>query len=206
MTDIIPTLFGIVSGNLSSWVTVLLTGVIAVATIVYVLLTGKLWTETKRSADAATVAALAAKKSAEIAAALHRPFMGLSMVTHRSGWGTDSWEIVFVLKNYGTLPAVNVGATIDFFAGGTRFDHVVEPTSVQIFPSVEVESTIRPSVAAHRVPIQQGTEKLQIAVRIPYQTEDGRQFEYTAEVSYTRGQPKAPYMPGQFQIDKSETK
>src|SRR5882672_9465460 len=36
---------------------------------------------TKKSADAATEAAVAAKKSAEIAAALHRPFMGLSSVT-----------------------------------------------------------------------------------------------------------------------------
>ena len=50
--------------DLSSWVTVLLTAVIASATIVYVRLTAKLWTETKRSADAATIAALAAKESA----------------------------------------------------------------------------------------------------------------------------------------------
>src|SRR5260221_14688171 len=53
---------------------------------------------TKKSADAATEAALAAKKSAEIAAALHRPFVGLSRVLLQSGWGTRSWDIAFELK------------------------------------------------------------------------------------------------------------
>ncbi len=205
MTTCILKFLPLIVADLSSWVTVLLTAVIAGATIIYVRLTAKLWTETKRSADAATVAALAAKKSAEVAAALHRPFMGLTSVTHKSGWGTDLWEIVFVLKNYGTLPALNVGAMMEFFADTTRFAQMTEPTSVQIFPSAEVESIARPAMHPHRVPIQQGAQRLRIAVKIPYQTEDGRHFEYNAEVSYTQGRAEAPFMPGRFEIDKSET-
>jgi hypothetical protein len=205
--------------DLPSWVTVLLTAVIAAATIAYVRLTKRLWEETKKSADAATTsaeatrksaeaaveAALAAKKSTEIAAALHRPFVGLSSVIHKSGWGTDSWEIVFVLKNYGSLPALNVGMMIEFFADTTRVAQVTEPTAVQIFPSVELESNLRLGFGQHRIPIQQGQQRLLVSVRIPYKTEDGRNFEYSAQVSYAANQPAAPYLPGRFVIDRSET-
>jgi hypothetical protein len=219
MADCITEIFNLSIPDLPSWVTVFLTAVIAAATIVYVRLTKRLWHETKKSADAATTsaeatkksadaaieAALAAKRSAEIAATLHRPFMGLSLVTHKSGWGTDSWEIVFLLKNYGSLPALNVGTMIEFFAGTVRFAQITEPTSVQVFPLVEVESIVRLAPHPHRVPIQRGEEKLTATVRIPYQTEDGRRFEYAAEVSYMKNQPEAPYFPGRFMIDKSET-
>ncbi len=190
-----------------NWVTAALTAVIAVATIVYVRLTARLWKETKRSAEAATVAALAAKKSAEVAAALHRPFMGLALVSHEGGRGTDSWELHFVLKNYGTMPALNVGLLMDFFADTSRFAQKTEPTSVQIFPGAQVESKVRLNMHPHRIPIQEGTEKLRIVVHVPYQAEDGRHFEYSAEVSYAEGQTGGPfpYFFGEFVIEKSET-
>jgi len=190
---------------------VLVTGVIAAATIAYVRLTKKLWQETKKSADAATIsaeatkksadaateAALAAKKSAEVAAALHRPFMGLLRVTLKAGWNTRLWDIAFVLKNYGTLPASNVGATIEFFTDNTLRAEKTEPTAVQIFPSEELDSIVRFDMCdPGRVPVHQETKELRIKVRIPYQGEDGRHFEYTAEVSYTQGR---------FAVDKSET-
>src|SRR5712664_1633464 len=70
---------------------------------------------TKNSADAASEAAAAAKKSAEITAALHRPFMGLFNVSLPGGPGTRLWNIVFTLKNYGTLPALNVGLAVNFY-------------------------------------------------------------------------------------------
>jgi hypothetical protein len=193
--------------DLPSWVTVFLTSVIAVSTVAYVWLTKRLWTETKRSAEAAMAAALAAKKSAEVTADLHRPFMGLPQVTHKTGWGTDSWEIVFVLKNYGTMPALKVGVVMEFFAGTSRFAEIIQPTSMQIFPSAEIESTVWISPQSHRVPIQRGVEKLRINVRIPYQAENGRHFEHHAEASYAEGLPGGlfSHMPGRFVIDKSET-
>jgi hypothetical protein len=152
----------------------------------------------KTSADAAIEAALASKKSAEISAALHRPFMGLSLVRLQAGGhGADLWVIVFVLKNFGTLPALDVGAAIEFFAGNTSFAKINEPTSVQIFPSAETQ-IIAQQMIAKRVEIQTGAEKLRINVRIPYIAEDGRHFEHTAEVSYN-------HQLNAFDIDKSET-
>jgi len=179
--------------------------VIAVATVAYVVFALRLWEATEKTAQAATKfaqaateAALAAKKSADMATALHRPFMGLLRVTLKTGWGTDLWVIVLAIKNYGTLPAMNVAAMIEFFAGNTRLTQITEPAAVQIFPSDEIESIVRLSMPTHRVQIQQGIQKLRIEVRIPYQAEDGRQFEYSAEVSYTQD--------GSFAIQKSETR
>ena len=207
MASCITELFALTISDLPAWATVFLTAVIACSTIIYVRLTARLWTETKRSAEAVTVAALAAKKSAEVAAALYRPFMGLSLVTHKSGWGTDSWEIVFVLKNYGTMPAVSVGMMADFFADDTRFAQITEPTALEFFPTAELEYPVRISPQAHRVPIQTGAKKLRIHVRVPYRSEDGRTFEHAAEVSYAEGPPGGPfpYMPGRFAIDSSQT-
>src|SRR2546425_4366616 len=98
---------------------------------------------TKKSSDAATEAAEAAKKSAEIAAALHRPFMGLANVRLPGGSGTRLWNIVFALKNYGTLPALNVGLAVNFFTDNTPRAAKTESASVQIFPSDEFSSIVQ---------------------------------------------------------------
>jgi hypothetical protein len=152
---------------------------------------------TKKSADAATEAALAAKKSAEIAAALHRPFVGLKSVNLLAGWGTRNWDISFELKNYGTLPALNVGAMIEIFTDDALRGQKKEPTSFQIFPSAKPVTIFRFDMGEQdRAGVHDESKKLRISVRIPYQAEDGRHFEYTAQVSYTQGR---------FAVEKSET-
>jgi hypothetical protein len=152
---------------------------------------------TQKSADAATEAALAAKKSAEIASALHRPFMGVSKVALRSGWGTRVWDIAFDLKNYGTLPALDVGLTAEIFTDDNLRMQTMESPSVQIFPSAEFVSIVRFDMGdPDQVGVHKGAIKLRTEVRIPYRSEDGRHFEHTATVSFA---------PGGFQIDKSGT-
>jgi hypothetical protein len=152
----------------------------------------------KKSAHAATEAALAAKKSADIAAALHRPFMSLGGVLLKSGRGTRVWEIAFLLKNYGTLPALKVGLATDFFTDDTPRMQPTQAASIEIFPSSEFSAVVRFDMGEpDRVPIEQETKKLRVHVRVPYQTEEGRHFEYTAEVSYRQGV---------FATEKSETK
>ncbi len=152
---------------------------------------------TKKSADAATEAAQAARKSADIAASLHRPFMGVSNVALRGGWGTRVWDIGFDLKNYGTLPALSVGLTADVFTDNNHRMQTTESPSVQIFPSAEFASIVRfdmgdpDTVAVHKESI-----KLRLEVRIPYKSEDGRHFEHVATVSFARSR---------FQVDKSGT-
>jgi len=152
---------------------------------------------TKKSADAATEASLAVKKSAEIAAALHRPFMGVSNVALRAGWGSREWDIGFDLKNYGTLPALNVGLTAEVFTDNNLREHTIESPSVQIFPSAEFVSIVRFDMGnPDTVGVHKESIKLRIEVRMPYQSEDGRHFEHAATVSFVHGR---------FQVDKSAT-
>jgi hypothetical protein len=138
----------------------------------------------RKQVDAAIDAALASRKSTEILAGLHRPFMGLSLVKlDVGGPGVDEWIISFVLKNFGTLPALEVGTTIEFFAGETSFAKIDEPAAAQIFPSAETVIRVRKHIL-RRVEIQNGIEKLLFKVLIPYRSEDGRYFVYTAQVSF----------------------
>jgi hypothetical protein len=141
--------------------------------------------ETAKSANAATEAALAAKKSADISAALHRPFVGLSGVALKSGWGTRYWDIAFGIKNYGTLPAVGVGFSVRVFTDDIERLQHTDPASFQIFPSSEFEAIVRfdlgePDMQA----IQAERKQIRSYVKIPYRAEDGRGFEFTAEVVY----------------------
>jgi hypothetical protein len=153
----------------------------------------------RRQVDAATEAALASKKSTEILAGLHRPFMGLLLVRLDAGGpGHDDWVITFVQKNFGTLPALEVGTDIEFFAGETSFAKISEPAAIQFFPSFETRITTRQTILK-RIEIQNGAEKLLITVHIPYRSEDGRSFEYISQVSFDREQ-------NAFNIDRSDTR
>jgi len=90
-----------------------------------------------------------------------------------------------------------VGLRVEFFTDNAPRGQKKEPPSVQIFPSVKVISNIQLDLGDDDVaPVRDGRKKLRIEVRIPYHAEDGRRFEYTAEVSFAHGT---------FQIDKSET-
>jgi multidrug efflux pump subunit AcrA (membrane-fusion protein) len=153
---------------------------------------------TRKSADAATEAALAAKRSAEIAASLHRPFVGLSKAHLQSGWGKRTWEIAFTLRNYGTLPALDVGATIEVIIENASRANMREPKSFEVFPSAESAIVFKFDMGEpDRPSVHDETKKLRIAVRISYRAEDGRHFEYLAEVYHLQGQ---------FPMAKSETR
>jgi hypothetical protein len=151
-----------------------------------------------KSADAATEAALAAKKSAEITAALHRPLVGLSSVTLKTGWGTRLWDLAFSLKNSGTLPAVNVRLTADFYTDDSLRLQTKESPSIQLFPSSEFVVIVRFDMGEpDRPEVHAERKKLRIDVRIRYLGELGGDFEYSAALSYTQGR---------FDIARSETR
>jgi hypothetical protein len=154
---------------------------------------------TRRQVDAAIAAAVASKKSADILAGLHRPFMGLLLVRlDAGGHGHDVWVITFVQKNFGTLPALDVGINIEFFAGDTSFAKISEPAATQFFPLFETRVTTRQTISK-RIEIQNGTEKLLIKVYIPYRSEDDRFYEYVSQISFDREQ-------NAFNIDSSDTR
>jgi hypothetical protein len=167
------------------------TGVIAIETLVYLILTARLWRATKKAAEAATISAEAAKvssdaskQSAEIAVGLHRPFVGLTHLIFRDGMNTRTWGLSWTIKNFGTLPATHVDAALDWKAGlneGTG----IGPSSGEIFPQAEVES-IALIKLTEMLPQQMftGDQILQLHARVNYSAEDGRRFLYTADAQW----------------------
>lgn len=123
------------------------TVVIAVATVAYVVVTVFLWRVTKNSADAAKTAAdaaalsaQAAKKSADIDAALHRPYLGVSELRRHNDWNADSWAIRCSVKNYGTLPAskVKIDIAIGQQPSGTSYGAGPICDNAEVFPQAEL--------------------------------------------------------------------
>ena len=152
----------------------------------------------RQQTDAATEAALAAKESADISVALHRPLVGLSGVTLKTGWSTRNWGIAFGLKNYGTLPAFEVGFMATIFTDGVQYAQHTNPSSIQIMPSSTFEAVLRVDWGEHDVQaIHAETKKIRIHVQLSYQTEDGRRFEFASEVYFKQRQ---------FSTDKSTTR
>lgn len=165
------------------------TGVIALETFVYLLLTRGLWKATKAAADAATVSADAAKTSAIVAknaadatAEIYRPFVGLGRFNLLSDPNDRTWVISWTIKNYGTLPATQVDVVLDWSAGMNN-GIGRGPSSAEIFPQAEMESILQcaldPSVNAE---LLRNAQILQICARLTYSAADGRRFVHTAEV------------------------
>jgi hypothetical protein len=138
----------------------------------------------QEQAKAATSAAVAAKQSADLTTSLHRPYMGLSAV---SSGGRDNryWNITFSLMNFGTLPAYNVGLVVEGFVDETSRSQHQESTTVQMFPNDTMQVTYLFDWGDIDGPlIRQESKKLRLHISIPYQFENGRKFEYKAEVAY----------------------
>jgi hypothetical protein len=144
----------------------------------------------------ANSAAVAAKQAADLTTSLHRPYMGLSAV---SSGGRDSrfWNITFSLMNFGTLPAYNVGLLVESFVDEVSRSQHKENTTVQMFPNDTMQVTYLFDWGDIDGPLlRQESKKLRLHVSIPYQFENGRKFEYEAEVAYHHDR---------FAVEKSST-
>lgn len=144
----------------------------------------------RTQAEAAIRAADAAKKSADISAALNRPLVGIQ---HFQPTTIDIngryWTFKLTVRNYGTLPAIEVSTAVEFrIDGELRYTHR-EAESLQIFPSNPVEQDMGFNVGEdERGAIPSGRKKLEVTVTVRYQREDGRKFEYLAKGSYKQQQ------------------
>jgi len=166
------------------------TGVIAVATILYLIFTVALWRATKKAADAATdsagaakVSADAAKQSADIAARLNRPYIGVSRLDRRND-DSRTWVIAWAVRNFGSLPAVNVDATIAFKVGPNSWSKG-GPASAECFPQADAEtlSTILLS-EMENLEVVSGNYILEVCIQVKYAGADGSQYFHSAEPQY----------------------
>jgi hypothetical protein len=136
-------------------------------------------------AQAAIRAADAAKKSADIAAALHRPLIGLHHFQPTGDINSLYWSFNSTIRNYGTLPASSVAVVTEFFIDGAlRYEHR-DTESIQIFPSNQVDQVMGFNLAEdEKGAIPSGRKILGVKIRVRYQQEDGRKFEYFAQGNY----------------------
>ena len=175
--------------KLLSILTVVFTGTIAVATVVYVLLTRKLWKATKQSADAATDSAVAARKTAELLIALHRAYVGVSSINHAlSDLSGQHWKVTWEVQNFGTLPASRVEITFTALINDRVFCRdpfrpLLELLSAQVLP-VERHFSLN---AEDREAVLNGKENLFVSLTVEYSIppSDDR-ITYRADYSYDR--------------------
>jgi hypothetical protein len=164
------------------WLTLFFTFVIALATIAYVFLTGQLWRETKKTAEAAILSAQAAQASAAATAGLYRPFVGLVTTPHVNDPNASWWRISFALRNFGSTPAVHVKANCELIIGVERIYTKEDPQSAEIFPNSSHEVVIATDLG---LPVVRrftgGSEPLFLKVRVEYGSADGKRFEYVAQ-------------------------
>jgi hypothetical protein len=190
------------------------TCVVAIAAAIYVVATFAIWLSTrkaanaamssaeamKKSAEAASLTAQAAKSSVELLAELHRPLIGIARLHLRNDRSSRTWIIAVVLRNYGTLPAVKVNASIEFLLDSSPLWTVTELGSAEVAPNADYEAVnLLDWGEKEHQSMQEGSKSLIVKVRITYEAAGGRRFEYAAEA-------QLKHVTGVFQIVKSETR
>lgn len=160
------------------------TGVIAVSTVLYTVFTIRLWRATKKAADAAKASADAAKNSADIATALHKPRIGILRFGLNNDRDSNPWVIGCVIKNFGTLPAERVYASIDVILHGESLQKTDKPSAVMFFPEQEETVLITVSMTNENRNAVFGGNALQARVKIGDTNPDGKWFQYLAQAYY----------------------
>jgi len=172
---------------------VVFTGIIALATLAYVFFSFRLWKTTQTAAGAA-------KKSADMAAGVHRPYLGVSVLQRHNDYNQDIWAIRWCVKNYGTLPAseVRVGVVLDRQGRG---DYGGGPvcSGCEVLPQAELTGFIEIRVDRHiRDQISSG-EAMIAHVEIEYVAPGGAHYTHSAEFAFDRTTQN-------FRPERSETK
>jgi hypothetical protein len=153
----------------------------------------------RRQAKAAFDTAKAAKRSADLTAALHRPYVAVSRVT-LSGEGRY-WNLNFEITNYGMLPAFNVNFLVKAFVDReeqARIEHH-GPSSIQLFTSSKEAVTHQFDFGdPDGIKMREGQTKVRFDVEIFYELVGGSRAVYTAEIAFDHSRQK-------LEIAKSNT-
>lgn len=172
-------------------------GVIAALTVVSLIVNVLLWRTARKAANAATSAAEAANKSAnaatqqaeasrkslEIGAALNRPYLGISKFERVSDRNSSVWVVLWVIKNFGSLPAIKVNASIETSSDGTNFQADRAAESAEMFPQTEVQT--RTVIQFEDVrPIIEGNKIVSGRIRISYEASNEQRYEFSANIRY----------------------
>lgn len=153
----------------------------------------KQWLEemklSRNQLTAATQAAVAAKRSADIQATLHRPLLGLDPPILHSNINDELWSIALPIRNYGTLSASDVSMQWQFLINDEVRSSDKGPQSIQIFPrAVHTVSTEFKWNTSERLQLlQSGSLTFKISARINYGGDGATYLTFTCDAQYFRG-------------------
>jgi hypothetical protein len=136
-------------------------------------------------AKAASEAAKAAKRSADLTAALHRPYVAVSKLA-LSGAGRY-WNLDFDIANFGTLPAFNVDFSVRAFVDRDEQarKELHGPSSIQLFPSSKEAVTHQFDFGdPDGLRMREGATKVRFDVQISYELVGGVRAIYSADVAF----------------------
>jgi hypothetical protein len=136
-------------------------------------------------AKAASEAARAAKRSADLTAALHRPYVAVSKVV-LTGAGRY-WNLNFDITNFGTLPAFNVDFSVKAFVDQEEQarNELHGPSSIQLFPSSKEAVTHQFDFGdPDGIRMREGQIRVRFDVQISYELGGGVRAGYSAEVAF----------------------
>lgn len=133
------------------------------------------------SADASAEAARAAKIASEASAALQRPLIGLVSGRQNIDPNNRNWVLAAGLRNYGTLPAIRVSASFEYWAGTRLLSNIREPQSAEIFPGSGYDINLPIDLGQDLRSVTGGREPLILKLLVKYDSIDERRFEYSAE-------------------------
>jgi hypothetical protein len=139
----------------------------------------------KANADAAKASSEAAKSSSDIATQLNRPFVGVSQLSVVSDWNNSgAWDIVWTLKNFGTLPATHVEASMNWQTAPGLGGPVDGPHSAELFPLAEMPLKARFAIGMNHSKVLNGQQTLEARIAISYSSTDGRQYQHSADARW----------------------
>ena len=176
-------------------VTAIFTAVIAVSTVVYTIITRRLWKATKQSVEASRKSVEIAEKTFE---ASHRPYLGIQRILRQTPPEDPHWWIVVTVRNFGTLPAPDVEMKAEVQIDGKLVGkkhfipplggemHVIPP--LELFPGAPyrwILQNIFPVGASEKV--KAGVEALTIRVTVTYPIPPDVRCEHVALIKYIAG-------------------
>lgn len=166
----------------------------ALFTALYLIATLLIFNEARKSTDAAEKAAAATTKSSDLAAALHRPYMGM-IDTKFSRFDisrvSQEWRITWTFKNFGTIPASHVSifprCWLEFTQEASSLDLQVDnqpPGDAEIFPDSDPLTRITTLSLDRdlRERVETETALLFALVTVQYATPSGTKYKQTTRL------------------------
>lgn len=161
----------------ASTLTIIFTGIIAVATTAYFIATIFLWRSANETAQAA-------KQSTDLLVSLHRPYIGVTRFAP-TDINANPWWITWEIKNFGTLPAPDVVVDVTLFVNDTPLRSLPPSPPLEVFSSASVSDSFEIHIDANRRnSLVRGDTRLSARIQVHYPAPGHGRYRHTVMAVY----------------------